>query len=249
MISFTMRLAGIPVGVSCIYPSTKKFCADFLTDEEPSVSVCVREDAILAERVRVNESDPEPAFSYSDAYLETLALYRLAVDALRPYGVVLFHGAGIRAGTKGILFTAPSGTGKTTHIRLWEKKFASDPGYFTVINGDKPLLRVEEPGIRMYGTPWMGKERMGANDSVLLDAIVSLRRGSENRIREIRPEDAIPVLFRQTYRPDGREGLADTLALLNRISCSVRFYELDCNMEPKAADVAWLGIFECEDVE
>lgn len=243
MTEFPMKLAGVPFAVRCLYPSTEQYCRDFRTDEEPEFTVTVSSADLASEcgrRPGDAGTDPEPI---RDPYLETLALYRKIVERLLAYGVLLVHGAGIAADGRGILFTAPSGTGKTTHIRLWQQFVAPRLADFAVINGDKPLLRLGEDGICMYGTPWQGKESMGENRAVRLDAVVALRRGQVNRIRIAERDRMLPVLLRQTYRPQGSEGTKQMLRLLDRLFDSVRFYELECTPEPEAADTAYRGIF------
>lgn len=93
---------------------------------------------------------------YSLQYLETLAALRKIADFMPEKDCFLMHGAVVAWKDQGYLFTAPSGTGKSTHLALW-KKYLGDQA--EVINGDKPFLKVMEDEVWVYGTPWAGKEQ------------------------------------------------------------------------------------------
>jgi hypothetical protein len=78
---------------------------------------------------------------------------------------------------KGFLFMGKSGTGKSTHAMLWQEAF---PGC-ELLNDDNPTLRLEEEGVRVYGTPWSGKTPCYKNRSCLVQGMVRLRQAKENR--------------------------------------------------------------------
>ena len=238
MTEFTISLAGYPIRVEALFESTKRYCKAYLTGEEPQVSVCVTEEDIAAEHEKArleNELEGLAPHRYSDAYLETLALYRKITAALLAHDILLFHGSVMGYAGKAYLFTAPSGTGKTTHSRLWLSEI---PGSY-VLNGDKPLLRIEGARVLACGTPWQGKEKLGRNETLPLAAICVLRRDSANHIRPLTPHDALPVLIGQSNRPREAEALLKTLSLIDRLSRLTALYELGCNMEPEAAHVSF----------
>ncbi len=83
------------------------------------------------------------------------------------YDTVLFHGSALAIDGDGYLFTAKSGTGKSTHTRLWRERFGDR---VVMINDDKPLLHIDAGSVIAYGTPWNGKHRLGTNASVPLRA-------------------------------------------------------------------------------
>ena len=98
------------------------------------------------------------------------------------------HGAAIAFDGAAYLFTAPSGTGKTTHVRLWRQYLGSR---VTVVNGDKPFLSLEPDGtVRVWGSPWAGKERWQSPISVPLCGVCLLERGTD-RICRLPPEQAL----------------------------------------------------------
>lgn len=125
-VSFRIALAGQVIGVSALYEQTRTFCKNYLTDAPASFEVAVTPADIAFER---EKSDREAAVeghapgNFSDEYLETLALYRKIVERLLEWDTLLFHGSCISVDSKAYLFTAKSGTGKSTHTQLWKKWF------------------------------------------------------------------------------------------------------------------------------
>ena len=140
---------------------------------------------------------------------------------------------------KAVLFTAQSGVGKTTHLRLWLDQI---PGAF-VVNGDKPLLRFQDGNWQACGTPWAGKEGMQTNVIMPLSAICFLERGKQNEIERVPFMEYYPLLFQQIYRSPEPESMIKTMELLKKIGGTVPLFRLRCNMEPEAARVAFHGVF------
>lgn len=241
MTRFTFSVAGVPIAASVLYPSTRSFCSDYLTDESPAFSVEITQADINDERVRSNRQDVldgiKPRY-FAAAYLETLALYREIAASLLDYDTVIFHGSAIGVEGRAVLFTAPSGTGKTTHTRLWLEEI---PGAH-VVNGDKPLLRIMDDRVLACGTPWQGKENYGCNEILPLEAICILERSDENWIHQIGIDEALSTLIKQTHRPDEPELMIKTLSVIGKMD-GLRFYRLGCNMDREAARVSYNGIF------
>ena len=234
---FTVCLAGINVAVTSIFDEVYELCRDYLTDAAPDIIVTVTpEDIDYEKNVNVRESQIEgiPVVDYPDSYLETLAVYRKIVESMLGYDTLLMHGAVIAVGNKAWLFTAPSGTGKTTHINLWLKNI---PGSY-IVNGDKPLIHIDDV-CTVYGTPWAGKEGMQRNIGVKLCGIVFLNRGKDNHIEQVPMTYVLPIFIQQCYRPRDKAGLEKTLMLLSRLGKKVPMYQLYCNMNDDAARTAY----------
>ena len=87
--------------------------------------------------------------SRPDDYLETLAVCRKIAERMPEYDTFLFHGSCIAVDGVGYLFTAKSGTGKSTHTRLWRELLDNRA---TMVNDDKPLIRIADDGLVIYGT-------------------------------------------------------------------------------------------------
>ena len=241
---FTVKLADIPVRIHAIWPEMRRFLRDYLTEEEAELSIVTRQEDIERERVmsaKTRAAEGRPQIKCSDAYLETLAIYRKLAEALVERDVLLFHGSVVAVDGEAYLFTAKSGTGKSTHTRLWRETFGERA---VMINDDKPLLRVSREGVRAYGTPWNGKHHLGCNGSAPLKALCILERDKVNHVERISAEDAFPRMLQQCYLPEDGEKVEKTLALLERMSQCVKLYRLGCNMDPEAALVSYQGMQE-----
>lgn len=234
-VSFRIALAGQVIGVSALYEQTRTFCKNYLTDAPASFEVAVTPADIAYERqrsARADELEGAAVREHADPYLETLAVYRKLAQ-------LLMHGAVVAVDGQAYLFTAKSGTGKTTHTRLWMRQFGDRA---VMVNGDKPLLHITSEGVTVYGTPWDGKEHLSTNTSCPLKALCILTRSETNHIERISKKEALPMLCQQSYRPCSPIGAQKTLALVDRLGSSVPLYRLGCNMEPEAALVAYHGM-------
>ncbi len=237
---FTIKLAGIPVRVAALYESTRDHCGAYLTEEEPLFTVVSDGEKIAAERRMSEETEGEGLSRYySDAYLETLAVYRQIAEKMTEFDTILFHGSVIAVDGEAYIFTAPSGTGKSTHTRLWREVLPKYGHEVFMVNDDKPLLRFTDEGICACGTPWNGKHRLGTNCMVPVKGVCSLEQAPENEIHRMDLSKIWPVLMRQSYRPEEPAHVAATLKLLDRLAQEVPMYELRCNMDPEAALVSF----------
>lgn len=241
-VSFRIALAGQVIGVSALYEQTRTFCKNYLTDAPASFEVAVTPADIAYERqrsARADELEGAAVREHADPYLETLAVYRKLAQLLVQDDILLMHGAVVAVDGQVYLFTAKSGTGKTTHTRLWMRQFGDRA---VMVNGDKPLLHITSEGVTVYGTPWDGKEHLSTNTSCPLKALCILTRSETNHIERISKKEALPMLCQQSYRPCSPIGAQKMLALVDRLGSSVPLYRLGCNMEPEAALVAYHGM-------
>jgi len=148
---------------------------------------------------------------------------------------MLIHSSAVVVDGKAYLFSAPCGTGKSTHTRLWLEKF---PDAF-ILNDDKPALRLENGKFYAYGTPWSGKTAQNRNVRVELGGICVLRRGAENKIVPYTGRAALHDVLEQTVRPRDPAKMGNLLNILDRLLTLVPVWKLECNMEPEAAAVAY----------
>ena len=235
------KIAYKVVEVTSIHAEVHKYCADYLTDEPADYSVTTTQADIDFEReksAREDEIEGIPIQHFSDSYLEELAVYRKIAEKILDYDTVLFHGSVVAVDGVGYLFTAKSGTGKSTHTRLWREYFGERA---VMVNDDKPLLHIADT-VTAYGTPYNGKHRLGTNTSVPLKAICILTRSADNHIEPITREQAYTMLLQQVYRPADMLKMAKTLELVDRLADSVKLYRLGCNMDISAAKVAYEGM-------
>lgn len=236
------KIADKVVEVKSIYAEVHEYCTDYLTDEPADYSITTAQADIDFEReksAREDKIEGIPIRHFSDSYLEELAVYRKIAEQMISYDTILFHGSVVAVDGIGYLFTAKSGTGKSTHTRLWREYFGERA---VMVNDDKPLLHIAESGVIAYGTPYNGKHRLGTNTSVPLKAICILTRSADNHIESITREQAYTMLLQQVYRPADMLKMAKTLDLADRLADSVKLYRLGCNMDISAAKIAYEGM-------
>lgn len=147
------------------------------------------------------------------------------------FGGLFVHGALVKWQGQGILFTASSGGGKSTHAELWRHHLGA-----RIINGDKVFLRDFEDEVRGYGSLWAGSSPYVVNDDAPVKGIVVLKKGKENAIRRLRSQELLSEAGTHIFYPGWDEELMG-LALKNmdRILCRVPVYELVCRPEAEAA--------------
>ena len=233
------KIADKVIEVTSIYEKVHDYCKDYLTDEPADFSVCITREDIIKEK---DKSDSEYAYEgkkspdFSDTLLEETAVYRKIAEKMPDYDTFVFHGSVVAVDGQGYLFTAKSGTGKSTHTALW-REYLGDKA--VMINDDKPMLKITDSGVTAYGTPYNGKHRLGCNMSVPLKAICILTRGEKNSIVRIDKAEAYAMLLQQVYRPQNPLQMAKTLKLVDRLAANTELYKLACNMAIEAAEVAY----------
>ena len=275
---FTVELAGVPIRVHCLYEENRDFLRDYLTDRDPVLTVEPTEEdcrriRLGLERMAAKEGGAGGQV-YDDSFLENNAIHALIADGLVRRGVLLFHGSAICMDGQAVIFTAPSGTGKSTQARLWREAFG-DRAW--MINDDKPLLRIESEGagspagpasgreektggcradaqdrtgrILVCGSPWDGKHRLSRNACAPLKAVLAVTRSPENHIERMSQADAFQTMMEQGYLPDDPLARMQVLTLGKKVLQQTPFFRLYCNQEPEAAWVAWRGLTGREEKE
>ena len=236
----TYRIAERIIAVASLHDEVHRLCADYcVPDAAPDFSVRTTQADIDFERAksaREDEIGGVPIRQFSDGYLETLAVYRSIAERMPDYDTVLFHGSCVAVDGVGYLFTAKSGTGKSTHTRLWRELLGERA---VMVNDDKPLIRITDSGAVICGTPWDGKHRLSTNIAVPLKALCILERAEQNTIRQITAGEAYPMLLQQAYRPMDGRAMRKTLTLIDKLAASVSLWRLGCNTDIEAARVAY----------
>lgn len=143
---------------------------------------------------------------------------------------IFMHGAVVAYQGRGIVLTASSGGGKSTHAALWEKHGGAE-----IINGDKAFLRNTPDGWRVYGSPWAGSSGYRMNQSVPLAAIISLEKGPRNQVRRLARNEAIPYIGTHVYYPTWNgELIGLTLDTLGRAILDIPSFLLTCRPDVEA---------------
>lgn len=239
MTEFTIQVAGVPVGVSAMFSSTRDYCRAYFTEEAPVFYVSTTREDLDFEQQKAREEAILEGFrfrDFPDPYLERTAIQRKIAEKLFAYDTLVFHGSVVAVDGRGYLFTAKSGTGKSTHTRFWRETFGNRA---VMVNDDKPFLRIGEEEILVCGSPWSGKHGLDTNITVPLKAICILERGTENRIRAIGAKDALMMLMQQSNRPLDRNYLPKYMDLIDGLANKTALWKMECNLDPAAARVAF----------
>ena len=220
MYAINIQIAGHVICVASKYRISPTIYEDFRSEAKADASITINDEDI----------DFEHAIEYKlkKIQIKPQNVLRKIADLLLDFNILLMHGAVVAVNDKAYLFTAPSGTGKTTHILKWIEHL---PNAF-VVNGDKPFIKFNSVDDKLplaCGSPWAGKENMFTNAMVPLEAIIIMERAEDNHIVQITFADAFPSLFQQTYRPEDKEKMRYTLKLLQQLHSTVKFYRFKCN--------------------
>ena len=244
-----IEVAGLPVEVICRYHENELFFKkDYITDKPPVLTIAPTDadihnmQAILDDMAGRNN---EPLVQYSETKLEMNAIYNALCAAMIDRDVLPMHGSALCMDGAAYVFTAKSGTGKSTHSRFWREVYGDR---VWMINDDKPMLKITDGGVMVCGSPWNGKHRLGRNACAPLKAIVQLSRDDENHIEPLSEADAFQMLLTRSYPLPGSYLYPDAVrkahivALAKRVVRIAEFYSLGCNMSPEAAVVAHDGM-------
>ncbi|CVI70351.1 hypothetical protein NDGK_01844 [Clostridiales bacterium CHKCI001] len=149
---------------------------------------------------------------------------------------MMLHSSAVMVDGRVYLFSAPSGTGKSTHTALWLQYLGERA---QIINDDKPAIRVMGDKVYVYGTPWSGKTNQNLNVRGELGGIAVVKRANENQIRRLSNKEAIFALLNQTTRSRKEERIDRLFEVIELLIKTIPIYELSCNMELEAAKVAY----------
>ena len=238
MARFCVCIAGYTAAVTSIFDSTRDYCARYLSDAPADFSVTVTREDLVFEQAFLDKEAHEEGLRrrvFTDPFLERAAIQRQIAEQLLSRGVLLLHGSAVAVDGKGYLFTARTGTGKSTHTRLWRQVFGDRA---VMINDDKPFVRVSHAGIFLCGAPWSGKHGLDTNLAVPLAGICILERGAENTITPADPAFALPFLAHQCQLPRAGEDLPRFHKLLQTLTDTAPLWRMQCTVSPEAARLA-----------
>ena len=159
-------------------------------------------------------------------------LMLLYAFATAPMGMLLTHASAVVYEGKAYLFLGKSGTGKSTHSRLWLHHI---PGCY-LLNDDNPLVQVEDGVLTAFGSPWSGKTPCYRQESHPLGGFVRLEQAPVNEIRQLTGVEALAALLPSCslLRPDDVV-LKGVMATLSQLIRQVPVYHLRCLPDEAAA--------------
>ncbi len=161
------------------------------------------------------------------------ALMIMFAMASATQNTVLFHAAAVSLDVRGYMFLGKSGTGKSTHARLWLQNIQGAE----LMNDDNPAVRVFNDGTAVvYGTPWSGKTPCYRNICAPIGGIVLLSQAPYNRITRLTGIGAyaavVPSISGKRWDSRIADGLHETE---NALASNVPVWHLDCLPDADAA--------------
>ena len=238
--SFSITVAGLSFKIiPCNDNLSEKF-KNYITKEDANIVISMNEKDIEVEKeIYISGlKEGENQYDFSSAYYESLAIYRKITDIAADYDIILFHGSAFAFDGEGVIITAPGGTGKSTHSRIWREVYGDR---VRMINDDKPWIRLIGGRFFVCGTPFNGKHNLGENIMVPLKKICIIGRSETNRA-EI-SENPLPQLIKQTYRPKDAAKMQKVLKNICLLQKETEIFDIYCNMENDAATTVCGVIF------
>lgn len=236
---FLLEIAGHIAQVDTLFDSTGDYFRPYRTQKAPQFSICVQREDLIFEQSDLDEEARREGFrlrKFTDPFLERASIQRSFAEYLFDHNTLLLHGSAIAVDGQGYLFTAKSGTGKSTHTRLWREVFGNRA---VMVNDDKPFLHITGSHVTMFGSPWSGKHGLDNNIAVPLKGICILSRGSENKISPLLPADALAMLRHESYQPLDKAKAHRFEELVCLLSRTVPLWQMQCSKDPQAAHIAF----------
>lgn len=225
------RIADLNIKINPVYDYCSSRMTPYLTDAETvDFEICVTDDEI-SEYIRQSKTHCTRSGAES-----VLMLTKLCNTILERFDGFFFHSSSLMFENEAYVFTALSGTGKSTHTALWRKHFG---GRVKMINDDKPIIRKHDGSFFIYGTPWMGKSDIGNNIKAPVKAVYILQRGTKNSAVRVRTGDVFKQILEATLIPTDKKNMITLLSLLDEFFTSVPLYLLTCNTDESAVQTAY----------
>lgn len=223
------KFANFFVEINPLYDYTKKMIKYFETDEVPTSQVITLGEKFSDDDYKkYNSLHPEVPVDEAEHIFLATEFFRKILK----YNAIMIHSSAIKYNGKCYLFSADSGVGKSTHTSLWQEVYGDK---VQIINDDKPIIRIKNNKLIVYGSPFAGGTMKFQNDSADLEAIVFLERSKNNSIEELSPQKAMRYLFKESVRKIGKNQMNNSLNMISVILENCKFYKLKCNMDKSSA--------------
>lgn len=229
------KICDLVVNMDLKYSMIRDRAEKYLIEKSDSPDVIIESDEDSISRIK------EIAPHLSKAECEVIHTTSMFYRRLLSYDGFMLHSSAVCVDNKAYLFSANSGTGKSTHTTQWLKLFG-DKAY--IINDDKPALKIENGNVYVYGTPWSGKSDLNLNVRVPLQGICVLERSEKNFIEPLDKGVAVYKLMNQTLRPPFEAHMDKLLSLLDIVITKTPIWRMGCNISTEAAQMAYDAMSE-----
>ena len=243
---FTLRLAFVE-DLKSLNPGVVREC---LNDEPPYFWMFEREDGEYNFAFSYSKKYPDcilvPSDDYKDnivyvpsAYPDSVIEFALSNSMMllytfntTPHDTLMVHASVIAHDGGGYMFLGRSGTGKSTHSRLWLEHIQDT----CLLNDDNPVVRFIDGETIIYGTPWSGKTPCYKNESMPLKAVVRLSQAPYNKISRLAPLQSFASLMPacSCMRWDGRS-VSALHKTVEKVIGDVPCWHLECLPDKDAA--------------
>lgn len=231
------KIAGLNILIEYFYNETSILLNKFKVEDFSNIDFEIIITKLDIEKQMELTKINEPSFVENQCILD-----KLSSILLSKYQGFIFHGSSICYDNNGYVFTAPSGTGKSTHVNNLVKVLKDKIKY---VNDDKPIIKIEKNALYLYGSPWEGKHFLGNNIKAKLKAFIFIIRDKCNSIKEVDFFEFLPKILSQSQKPkNSTEGqkLLDIISAINNLG--VKFYVLKCNKDVSSAKLTIDRVFK-----
>lgn len=166
------------------------------------------------------------ASSFEKEYM--LSQYALVYCLRCEQNAIFVHGSSFKYQNKGIILTAKSGTGKSTHRAMWQRLFDIE-----VINDDKNIVSLKNDRLYLSSSPWSGKHQIDNNITETLDAIVILYQSKKPKIKHLKLNELLPLLMPSLEALDSKNSKVWQDIFSHILKTPILYF--GCNMQDESA--------------
>ncbi len=225
------QIAKLNIKINPLYRETEKRLEPFLSKPEEFDFDATATETEIADYIEQNN------YQFPAHLVEgSVILTKICRTVLTDYDGFFFHSSSLMLDGEAYLFTALSGTGKSTHTALWRRHFGDR---VVMINDDKPIIRRIDGRFWVCSTPWMGKSEIGTNIDVPVRAVYVLRRSETNSAVRVSTAKVFKQLLEATLVPGEPENMSKLLELFDGLFTQVPLFLLSCNTDEDAAVTAY----------
>ncbi len=222
------NICGLIVECDFRFPTMTARAEKYLSDGAPEIRVPFQPEKfewLKRQEPSLDEDNCEIICTTESFYLQLLG-----------FGGFMLHSSAVVMDGEAYLFSAPSGTGKSTHTALWLELFGERAA---ILNDDKPAVMCRADGVFACGTPWSGKSDLNLDLCVPLRGICVLERSPENFIEPLPLERSVYALMNQTIRPEDSAAMSALLEYIDRVTENIPIWRMGCNISTEAARLAY----------
>ena len=224
-----LKVADIIVEFEPRYDMMKSRIKQYIYEGERDAEITIN----LSEKFFLDRQKENPHLSLSE--VEALFTSSYFYTEIVRFGGIMLHASCVQYENYAYLFSANSGTGKSTHTHLWLKKFPSAE----ILNDDKPAIRYIDGKFYAFGTPWSGKFDESINTKTEIAGITFLSRGENNEIERVDGNTVTMDFINQTVRPSNKNYMLQFMEILDKVLTEVPIYRFKCNMSLEAVETSY----------